>query len=130
MQRERVAAFLLLAEEAERAANLLVQAGPRQAAYFLQQCSEMLARAVLTAAGVAFGPGHNLGQMAEALPRGHAWRDKLLPLDRHSAAATRFRYPSPTGRLFDPPSAQRLRDDLQQLHALLAEAKKQFGRPA
>lgn len=71
VQRERIAAFLRLAEEAERAAGLLVQAGPRQAAYFLQQCAEMLARAVLTAAGVPFGPGHNLGQMAAALPRDH-----------------------------------------------------------
>jgi hypothetical protein len=82
----------------------------------------MLARSILTAAGVPFGPGHNLGQMAAALPEGHPWREQLRPLDKHSSAATRFRYPSPTGRLFDPPTAQRLHEDLLELRALLAEA--------
>lgn len=130
VQRERIAAFLRLAQEAERAAGLLVQAAPRQAAYFLQQCAEMLARSVLTAAGVPFGPGHNLGQMAAALPSDHPWREKLLPLDKHSPAATRFRYPSPTGRLFDPPSAERLNEDLLQLRALLVEVKRYLDRPA
>lgn len=88
----------------------------------------MLARAILTAAAIPFGPGHNLGQMAAALTAGHAWREKLRPLDKHSSAATRFRYPSPTGRLFDPPSAQRLGEDLLELRTLLAQAKQELGR--
>src|SRR5262249_21338187 len=40
----------------------------RQAAYFCQQSAEKIARAILTHEGVLFGTGHNLGQMAAALP--------------------------------------------------------------
>jgi predicted nucleotidyltransferase len=40
-------------------------------------------------------------------------------LDKHSPAATRFRYPSPAGRLFDPPAVDRLDADLRELGALL-----------
>ncbi len=65
-QRRRILAFLRLAEEELRAARQLVPQSPRQAAYLNQQCAEKIARAVLTDAGVKFGTGHNLEQMALA----------------------------------------------------------------
>jgi hypothetical protein len=42
----------------------------------------------------------------------HPWRDKPNALDKHSPAATRFRHPSPTGRLFDPPAQEQLDSDV------------------
>jgi HEPN domain-containing protein len=125
--RRRIAAFLQLAQEEMRCAAMLVDAAPRQSAYFCQQCAEKIARAVLAAEGIPFGPGHNLGQMAAALPELHPWREKLAALDKHSPAATRFRYPSPVGRLFDPPPADRLRADLAELATLLDEAEGVLG---
>ncbi len=86
-QRRRIAAFLRLAEEELQAARSLARQSPRQAAYLVQQCAEKIARAVLTDAGVKFGIGHNLGQMAKALPKTHPWIEKLLPLDRHSSTS-------------------------------------------
>lgn len=124
VQRDRIAAFLRLATEEAGAARLLARPAPRQAAYLCQQCAEKLARAILTAAGVAFGPGHNLGQMAAALPPDHAWRSKLQGLDKHSPAATRFRYPSPSGRLPDPPDPGQIERDLAELAELLAAARE------
>jgi HEPN domain-containing protein len=124
---DRIAAFLQLAQEELAAARTLSANSRRQAAYFCQQCAEKIARAILAHAGVPFGTGHNLGQMAASLPAGHPWRDKLNALDKHSPAATRFRYPGHTGRLAEPPSAEQLRDDLRALAALVEEATQFVG---
>jgi HEPN domain-containing protein len=121
---ERIAAFLQLAQEELTAARSLSKAGRRQAAYFCQQSAEKIARAILAHAGVLFSTGHNLGQMAAALPPDHPWRDKLNALDKHSPAATRYRYPGPTGRLAEPPSAERLEEDIRELSTLLDEARR------
>jgi HEPN domain-containing protein len=122
VQRRRIDAFLRLAEEELQAARQLVQQSPRQAAYLMQQCAEKIARATLTGAGVKYGPGHNLRQMAIALPAEHPWIDKIRPLDKLSPAATRYRYPSTEGRLFEPPDTEQLQQDVEQLADLLKEA--------
>ena len=120
---ERIAAFLQLAHEELTAARNLSTSGRRQAAYFCQQSAEKIAPAILAHAGVLFSTGHNLGQMAAALPPDHPWRDKLNALDKHSPAATRYRYPGPTGRLAEPPSVERLEEDIRELSTLLDEAR-------
>ena len=80
---KRIAAFLTLAAEELQAAKLLADAAPRQAAYYVQQAVEKAARALLTAAGIPFGTGHNLGLMASALPDGHRLKQRVAGLDRH-----------------------------------------------
>ncbi len=123
-QRERTVAFLRLAKEELEVASWLVDRAPRQCAYLVQQAAEKLARAILTAAEVKFGTGHNLGQMAEALPEGHPWVDKIKPLNRHSPAATRYRYPTMAGRLLDPPTSKELKQDVRELADLREEARR------
>ena len=125
--RERAAAFLKLAQEEVVAARALSDTGRRQAAYFCQQTAEKIARAILAIAGIPFGTGHNLGQMASALPQGHPWREKLKALDKHSPAATRYRYPGPTGRLAEPPRPEQLKEDIRELVDLLEEARQYVG---
>jgi HEPN domain-containing protein len=95
----RVAAFLTLADEELRAVRMLASGTPRRAAYYVQQSAEKAPRALLTAAGIPLGTGHNLGVMASALPAGHPLKQRLAGLARHSSAATLYRYPSPVGRL-------------------------------
>lgn len=129
-QRDRISAFMRLAEEELEVASWLVEKAPRQCAYLVQQSAEKMARAILAAAGVEYGTGHNLGQMATALPAGHPWIDKILPLNRHSPAATRYRYPSVGGRLLDPPSSKRLGQDVAELKDLLEEARQFLGWPS
>ncbi len=76
----------------------------------------------MTAANVKYGTGHNLAQMAKALPAEHPWIEKILPLNKLSPAATRYRYPSTEGRLFEPPGTKRLQQDVEDLTKLLKEA--------
>jgi HEPN domain-containing protein len=123
----RIAAFIALAEDELEAARLLAAGQRRQAAFYLQQSAEKLARAILTAAGIPFGTSHNIGQMAATLPAEHPWRAKILALDRHSPAAARFRYPTPGGRLPEPPSRERIEQDVAELARLIAEARADLG---
>lgn len=127
MSDPRIAGFLALAEDELAAARLLAAGQRRQAAFYLQQSAEKLARAILAAAGIPFGTSHNIGQMAAALPADHPWRAKIFALDRHSPAAARFRYPMPGGRLPEPPSQDRIERDAAELAALVAEAKTDLG---
>lgn len=119
----RTAAFLAIAAEEAGAAEALILGFPRQAAYQVRQAAEKLARAILAAEGIPFGTSHNLGQMAAALPGDHPWRARLMRLDRHSPAATRWRHPSPAGRLPPPPANDALHRDIAELRTLLADAE-------
>ncbi len=120
---DRVGAFLRLAAEELGAAAQLIDGFPRQAAYQLQQAAEKIARAILARAGIPFGTGHNLGQMAAALPADHPWRPRLMAMDHLSPAATIHRYLSPGGRLPPPPQVAALRADESRLRSMLAEAE-------
>jgi len=121
-------AFLTLADEELHAARMLSAGAPRQAAYYIQQAVEKAARALLTAAGIPFGTGHNLGLMASALPAVHPLKDRLTGLDRHSGAATMYRYPSPAGRLSAPPPAATVNADIADAEAFIAEVRMFLGR--
>ena len=124
MSEKRVASYLQLAEEGLKTANLLLQEGQfRDAAYFAQQVAERIARAFLDHAGVPFGTSHNIGQMAASLPPGHPFKNALLDLDELSPAATRYRYPTASGRLADPPPAEDIQFALDKLAALLNSAR-------
>lgn len=126
----RIAAFLTLADEELRAAEMLADGAPRQAAYYVQQAAEKATRALLTAAGIPFGTGHNLGLMAAALPSGHGLKRRVAALDRHSGAATLYRYPSPVGRLPPPPDTATVRTDIADVEAFVAEVRTFLKRGA
>jgi HEPN domain-containing protein len=126
----RIAAFLTLADEELRAARMLAEGAPRQAAYYIQQAAEKATRALLTAAGIPFGTGHNLGLMASALPAGHPLKPRVNGLDRHSSAATMYRYPSPAGRLPPLPGTATLNEDIADLEAFILEVRKLLGKGA
>jgi len=121
---DRIVAFITLAEEELAAARLLAKPASRQAAYFIQQAAEKAARAILIAAGVPFGTGHNLGQMAAALPATHTLRDAINALDKHSVAATRYRYPSPAGRLADVPTVEAVESGIEEVGAFIERVKR------
>jgi len=126
----RIAAFLTLADEELHAAKMLAGGAPRQAACYTRQAAEKAARALLTAGGIPFGIGHNLGLIASALPSGHPLKQRVAALDRHSGAATFYRYPSPAGRLPPSPDAATLNADILDLEAFIAEVRAFLGTDA
>jgi HEPN domain-containing protein len=124
MNAKLIASYFELAEEGLTTANILFREHQfRDAAYYAQQVAERIARALLTHAEKPFGNIHNLGQMAESLPVAHPLRSRIKALDELSPAATRFRYPSPAGRLAEPPPKEVIRKTLDDLAGLLRDTK-------
>lgn len=107
---------------------MLAGGAPRQAAYYIQQAAEKAARALLTSAEIPFGSGHNLGLMASALPVGHPLKQRLAGLDRHSGAATLYRYPSPVGRLPPPPDPATINANIADVAEFVAEVREFLGK--
>jgi HEPN domain-containing protein len=124
---KRIAAFLAIAEEELQAARMLAEPLPRQAAFFLQQAAEKVARAVLTREGINAGISHSLRYLGEAMPAGHALRLRIIALDRLSSAATRLRYPSEVGRVAPAPLAGALQVDIGEIAALIEDARRHLG---
>lgn len=122
-RRERLEGFLALAAEELAAAERLIPVAPRQAAYFLAQAVEKVARAALVAVDVPFGTGHDIGRMAALLPPADPWRDRFLEFAFLSAASTKYRYPTPTGRLLPPPGPEELQALAADVRALVEEGR-------
>jgi hypothetical protein len=57
----------------------------------VHQIVERVARALLTHQGIPFGTSHNLGQMAQALPADHSFRERIRGFDDLSTAMTAYR---------------------------------------
>jgi HEPN domain-containing protein len=120
----RIRAFFDLADRGLKSAEILFRDGQfEDAAYFAQQSVERVARALLTKAGVPFGTSHNLGQMASALPEAHPFKSRINEFDSLSSAATKYRYPTASGWLPEGPDFESLRRTLNEVAALVREAK-------
>ncbi|MGL4438307.1 MAG: HEPN domain-containing protein [Bosea sp. (in: a-proteobacteria)] len=116
----RVSAFMQIgAEELEAARKLLPELGA-QSMFFLQQAAEKFARALIEADGKVAGTTHNLRALAEILTPKHELFQELVKVQDLSAAATRYRYPTASGRMLgidaDPQSTLR---DVQHLQSVV-----------
>lgn len=96
---KRVMSFRDLAASELRAAEMLSQSLRGQSAYFLQQCAEKLARGVLEIEDVKVGPTHSITQLAQLMSAHPEFASRFKGLDELSPAATRYRYPGPSGEV-------------------------------
>ena len=124
---DRIVSFIALAEEDLRAARLLRTSVPRQAAFFVQQTVEKIGKALLVHDGVDPERIHAIAKLAAELTAAHPLRADLMALDRLSIYATATRYPSPTGKLPNPPAVDALDADIATVADLLARAKSHVG---
>jgi HEPN domain-containing protein len=127
---DRMESFMVLAREDLKAADLIKVAAPRQAAFFLQQAVEKIGKALLIREGIDPQRIHAIGTLAAELPVEHPLRAKLTDLDRLTIFSTVTRYPSPTGRLPEPPRAEALANDIDIASELLAHARAHLGLEA
>ena len=103
----RVEGFRRIALEELSAANLLSGEHRPQAAYFLQQTVEKLARGILEIDDIPVGPTHQIHQLSKMIKGRDELASRFAKLDELSSAATKFRYPGPMGQVSDI-SEQRL----------------------
>ena len=124
----RVEGFRKIASEELSAAKLLSGEHRPQAAYFLQQTVEKLARGVLEIDDIPVGPTHQIHQLSRMMSGREELASRFAKLDELSSAATKFRYPGPTGQVSDI-SAQRLTylmSEVEKLNADVAAVLSEF----
>lgn len=121
----KATSFLVLARDDIAAAKTLVKTFPRHAAFNLEQAAEKIIKAVLTKSGIVFGTGHHqLGRLVGLLPADHPWRQDLMALDKHTPAATAYRYPTPGGAIPAAPDPAQIEADIRELELLRPEVEE------
>ena len=98
---KRIAAFVRIATREILSARLISQAAPEDAIFLLQQAVEKLVRALVEAEEGVAGITHNIGALCGLLPSAHPLQTQLRPLHELSIAATRYRYPTSGGNVFE-----------------------------
>jgi HEPN domain-containing protein len=99
--RKRIAAFVRIAMRELAVAGDLGNTHPEEAMFHAQQAVEKLVRALVEAEGGVAGPTHNIRALSELLPPEHSLQKQLRPLHELSVAATRYRYPTSGGHVFE-----------------------------
>lgn len=118
----KAASLIALAREDLGAAKRLRRELPRHAAFHVEQAAEKLIKAVLTTEGIDYpATHHQLGRLAEELPPDHVWRPDLSALDKHTSAATIYRYPTPSGGMPRMPDPDALARDIAEIERLVPE---------
>ncbi len=128
LRRRRVEGFRQIATEELGAAKLLAAEHRSQATYFLQQTVEKLARAILEIDDVPVGPTHQIHQLSRMMTGRDDFAEMFAKLDELSSAATKFRYPGPTGKIGEI-SEQRvsfLLREVEMLHAAVSAILMDF----
>jgi HEPN domain-containing protein len=97
----RVEGFRRIASDELSAAKLLSGEHRPQAAYFLQQTVEKLARGILEIDDIPVGPTHQIHQLSRMMKGRDELAARFAKLDELSSAATKFRYPGPLGQVSD-----------------------------
>ena len=130
MSAERlIASHLRLSAESLSAADVLLRAGNRNAAYQAEQAVEQLILALAQAESTPFtrSQQHQLETMRRALPEADAFRADLAELTWLESFATTYRYPRPAGGISDPPSVDRLQSAIGSMERLLRRVAAHFG---
>jgi len=136
----QIASLLRVAAEDLQGARLLAAAGNRNAVYLCSQAAEKVIRAVLTSEGIHAGIKHLLREMVDLIPDLNPLKPALRAIEHLGAYATAYRYPTPAGRVVDPPGAAEfdkfaaavdaaLRAAVTAFAVDLADSRRPAGRP-
>lgn len=122
-----VANLLRIAREDLDGAQALAALGNRNAAYLCEQAAEKVIRAVLTAEGTHAGIQHKLDEMVDLVPDANPLKPALRAIEELAAYATAYRYPTPAGRIPEPPTGDDLAVLLTRVAVALGEAASRLG---
>ncbi|MFO0590342.1 MAG: hypothetical protein U0441_22560 [Polyangiaceae bacterium] len=65
--------------------------------------------------------------MVDLVPDANPLKPALREIDELAAYATAYRYPTPAGRIPEPPAGSELAQFITKLDAVLSEAASRFG---
>ena len=114
--------FIELARQDIDAAKKLVREADHsgRAAFFVEQAAEKMIKAVLSVEGIIYPASHHqLGVLAALLPPDHEWRTDFSSFDAFTSFATKFRYPTSSGKLPINPAASDVSEYIEEVAAIL-----------
>lgn len=113
--------YIELARQDIDAARKLVQEADHagRAAFYVEQAAEKMIKAVLSVEGIPVSSSHQLGALAAMLPVDHEWRPDFARFDAFTSFATKFRYPTASGKLPTNPSAADVGKYIEEVSAIL-----------
>ncbi|MEQ1735465.1 MAG: HEPN domain-containing protein [Rhodoglobus sp.] len=122
-----IASFLRIANEDLAGARQLSSTGNRNAMYLCSQAAEKIIRAVLTSEGKNAGIKHQLDELVDMVPDENPIKPALRSIQDLSDYATSYRYPSPKGRIKQPPDQAAFDREAASVQAALDDAANRFG---
>jgi len=130
MAPRRVDALLQMAEEDLAGAKSLLVVSTRLARYHAQQSAEKAAKALLEHRGLNPGREHRFESLADMLPQGDEWRDRIHSLDSLSPAATSHRYPTAEGRIMPPPGRELVEGEIATVATFVQDVRSSVRKPS
>ena len=117
-----IASDLRLAAENVNDARLLLKIGSRNAAYLASQAAEHLIRAIATSEDlhVERKDAHRLLVTVRSIPDANLDKPALARLTFLEVYSTTYRYPSPSGRISEPPKVDQIASALDSIETLLS----------
>ena len=122
-----IANLLRVAKEDLDGARLLASSGNRNAIYLCEQAAEKIIRAVLTSESIHGGIKHHLDAMVDLVPDENPLKPALRAIEHLAAYATSYRYPTPGGRIKNPPTVQEFEAAADKVEAALSDAATRLG---
>jgi HEPN domain-containing protein len=122
-----IASLLRIAHEDLAGARQLATTGNRNAMYLCSQAAEKIIRAVLTSEGKNAGIKHQLDELVDMIPDENPLKPRLRAIQDLTDYATSYRYPSPKGRIKQPPDQAGFDQEAKAVQLALDEAVAGFG---
>src|SRR5262245_4752992 len=126
----RVRALLEMASEDLAGAKSLLVVSTRLARYHVQQSAEKAVKALLEHRGLNPGREHRFESLADMLPQGDEWRDRIRNLDSLSPAATSHRYPTAEGRIMPPPGRELVEGEIAIVATFIQDVRSSVRKPS
>jgi len=124
----RVDALLEMADEDLAGASALLAISTRLARYHVQQSAEKAVKALLEQRGINPGREHRFDSLAEMLPHGDGWRERIRSFDPLSPVATSLRYPTAEGRIMPPPGRELVQREIAAVAAFIRSIRTEITR--
>jgi HEPN domain-containing protein len=102
----------------------------RLARYHVQQSAEKAVKAPLEQRGLNPGREHRFESLAEMLPQGDQWRERIQSLDLLSPAATSHRYPTAEGRIIPPPGREIVEREISTVAGFIQAVRRVVDEPS
>jgi hypothetical protein len=122
-----IANCLRIAHEDLEGAKALAAINNRNAIYLCEQAGEKIVIALQVSENIKNTRDHRLSEKISTLPDANPVKIELRKIEHLEIYATTYRYPTPGGRVIQTPSAPKVKEEIDQVFAILVNTATRFG---